>query len=79
MKQWSLVLFAAALTVAVSSPAHATYQVIRWTSGFCQVWSHAIPTRPFPGDFRAVSPPYRTAARATAELYRLIAARRCGW
>lgn len=79
MKQWSAILFAAALTVAVSSPAQATYQVIRWTSGFCQVWSHAIPTWPFPGDFRAMSRSYPTAAAATAELYRLIAARRCGW
>jgi hypothetical protein len=79
VKRWSLVLGAAALCVLASGQAQASYQVIRWNSGLCQVWSHAIPTRPFPGGWRAVSRPYPTAAQATARMYALIAARRCGW
>jgi hypothetical protein len=45
-------LLAAAVLTVASTPAHARYQVIRWTSGWCQVWNHAIPGRPFPDDWK---------------------------
>jgi hypothetical protein len=79
MRRWTVVLSAAAIGMLASSQAQASYQVIRWTSGVCQIWVHNIPTRPFPGDFTAMSRPYRTFGAATSKLNALARARRCGW
>ena len=79
MKRLSLILSAAAVCVAASSQAQASYQVIRWTSGVCQVWVSDIPTMPFPGDHKAMSRPYKTFGEATAKLNALVKARKCGW
>jgi hypothetical protein len=51
------ILAALAVTAFVaSSPAQAGYSLIRWEStGFCQVWDHAIPTQPFPSGYTTVS------------------------
>ena len=48
-----MVLFAAAglaaATVLATSPADASYRVIRWNvTGVCQIWDYGMPTRPFP-------------------------------
>ena len=77
MKRWSVILSAAAICIAASSQAQASYQVIRWTSGFCQVWNHSIPTKPFPNDFKAVSRQYNTFHRAMAKKLRLVAHHHC--
>ena len=79
MKRWSLILSAAAVCIMASSQAQASYQVIRWPTGICQIWDHAIPTRPFPGDYKAVSRPYKTFGAATNKLNALARARKCGW
>ncbi|MEJ2624058.1 MAG: hypothetical protein P8Z80_05825 [Pseudolabrys sp.] len=48
-----MVLLAAAglavATVLATSPADASYRVIRWNvTGVCQIWDYGRPTRPFP-------------------------------
>ena len=79
MKRWSIILSAAAVCIMASSQAQASYQVIRWTSGVCQVWSNDVPTMPFPGDHKAMSRPYNSFAEATSKLNALVKARKCGW
>jgi|tagenome__1003787_1003787.scaffolds.fasta_scaffold12084421_1 hypothetical protein len=77
MTRWSLAFCAAAAFFAAATPANATYQIIKWSSGICQIWDHGIPTKPFPYDFRAVSPVLPTFAAAWAEKDRLWRAGRC--
>ena len=77
MKRWSLILSAAAICVVASSQAQASYQVIRWTSGFCQIWNHSVPTKPFPNDFKAVSRSYKTFDKALAARTKLVGKKAC--
>ena len=52
MKRWAFVLGALAIGMAASSrQAEAGYSIIRWTSGFCQVWDNSTPWKPFPSDY----------------------------
>ena len=38
--------------LAVSSPAQASFHLIRWQdSGFCQIWDESVPTMPFPSNY----------------------------
>ena len=39
MKRLTLALGALVLVLSVSGPARADYTVIRWSTGFCSVWS----------------------------------------
>jgi hypothetical protein len=64
MKRFSMILCAAAVGVVASSPAQASFHVIRWTSGFCQVWNNAVPGKPIPGDYKVVSPKFKTLGDA---------------
>jgi hypothetical protein len=73
----SLFLSVAVLSVAASSQAQANYEIIRWTSGFCQIWNQSVPTRPFPNDYRAGRKTFKTFGAATAARAELIAARQC--
>ena len=77
MKRWSLVLSAAAVCIMASSQAQASFQVVRWSSGFCQIWNNAVPAVPFQRDRRAVSKKYRTFGEAFAARGRLVAAKKC--
>jgi hypothetical protein len=77
MKRWSLVLSAAAVCIMASSQAQASFQVVRWSSGFCQVWNNAVPAAPFQRDHKAVSKKYKTIGEALAARGRLVAAKNC--
>ena len=45
----------AVAAVAATSPAEASYHLIRWQdSGFCQVWDENIPTVPYPGNYTVI-------------------------
>jgi hypothetical protein len=77
MKLLSVILSAAAISTAASSQAQADYQIIRWTSGFCQIWDQSTPHRPFTNDFKAGRKTFRTFAAATETRARLVAARQC--
>jgi hypothetical protein len=70
-------LTAAAIVTVGSTSAHAKYQVIRWTSGFCQVWNHSIPGKPFPNDWKASKQVHKTFQGALSEKQRLFADRKC--
>jgi hypothetical protein len=48
-----------------SSQAQASFQVIRWTSGFCQIWNNDLPgVVPFQKDHKAVSKKFKTIEEA---------------
>lgn len=77
MKRWSFVVAAAAIAVMASSAAKADYQIIRWTSGFCQIWNLSFPTVPFPPDYLVISPRYPTFEQALRKREELVRARKC--
>ena len=59
MRRLSMLCVASCLAVtalAATSPAEASYKVIRWDgNGFCQIWDNSAMTKPFPSDYRTVS------------------------
>jgi hypothetical protein len=59
MRRLSIACAAAGLALsalAATSPAEAGFHLIRWQgTGFCQIWDEAVPTKPFPSDYRPVS------------------------
>ena len=40
MSRWTLALCTAAIAIAVSSPVRADYNLVRWSSGDCQIWNN---------------------------------------
>ena len=74
MKLLSAIFSAGVISIAAAGQAQADYQVIRWTSGFCQIWNQSTPHRPFTNDFKAGR---KTFAAATETRARLVAARQC--
>lgn len=77
MTKFAHLLTAAALFAGLSTSAHATYQVIRWPSGFCQVWNHSIPGKPFPGGWKASKRVHNTFHGALNEKLALVSRRQC--
>ena len=75
MKRLSLALAAAAVVFAASTPAQASFQIIRWNiTGLCETWNMGLPTRPFPWDYKVVSrrnlPTFQAAVNAKMALAR---------
>ena len=78
MKRWAFVLGALAIGMAASSQqAEANYSIIRWTSGFCQVWDNSTPWKPFPSDYIVGPILFRTFDEAMARKMQLVAHREC--
>ena len=77
MKRWSLILSVAAISIAASTQAQASYQIIRWTSGFCQIWDQSNPIKPFSNDYKAGRKTFKTFDAATAMRAKLVAHRQC--
>src|SRR6478672_72705 len=75
MKRLPLMLSAAAMVIAASSQAQAKYEIIRWTSGFCQIWDRSIPTTPFPNDYKRGKRLFKTFDQALAFKMKLVAHR----
>ncbi len=71
MKRLSLMLYAAAIGVVATSQAQASWSVIRWTSGYCQVWDNAVPTKPFPADYKVLHT-YKKLDTAVAKRTKLV-------
>ncbi len=61
--------------MTASSAAYADYSIIRWTSGFCQIWTNSTPWKPFPRDYKAGRIQFRTFGAASAAKAQLIARR----
>ena len=77
MSKLAFVLATAAILAAGSAPADARYQVIKWSSGFCQVWNHGIPGRPFPNDWKPSKNIHQTFIAALDEKMALVKKGQC--
>ena len=78
MKRWAFVFGALAIGMTASiRQAEASYSIIRWTSGFCQVWNNSAPWKPFPNDYVAGRVLFRTFDQALARKMQLVALRQC--
>jgi hypothetical protein len=75
--KYTLLIGAWAISLAASSQAYADYSIIRWTSGFCQIWDNSTPWKPFPSDYKAGRIQFKTIAAASAAKAQLIARREC--
>ena len=75
--KYALLISAFAISMTASSAAYADYSVIRWTSGFCQIWDNSTPWKPFPRDYKAGRIHFKTFGAALAAKTRLIARREC--
>ena len=77
MRRLSMPCVAAGLAVtalAATSPAEASYRVIRWDgNGFCQIWDNSATIKPFPSDYKTVTksmPTFLDALAAKDHLWR---------
>lgn len=77
MRRWGLILSTAVICLAASSQAQASWTVIRWKSGFCQIWDNAIPTKPWTKDYKVVSRPQKTFAKAMAIRTKMVGKKAC--
>jgi hypothetical protein len=77
MRRSILILSAAAICVMASGQAEAKYSVIKWKSGFCQVWDSAFPAKPPASEYKAVSRSYKTFDKAMAKRNKLVAKKAC--
>jgi hypothetical protein len=82
MRQYFLAFAAAAVAVTAiaTSPAQASYHLIRWQdSGFCQVWDENIPTTPFPSNYSTVTGSVPTFLDALAAKNNLLQRGTCSF
>ena len=77
MKYLAFLVSACAMSMAASGQARADYSVIRWTSGFCQVWNNSTPWKPFPSDYKAGRKTFKTFNAAMDTKRQLVARRQC--
>jgi hypothetical protein len=55
-----------ATVIAASSQARADYEIIRWSSGVCEILDRSIPMRPLFKDYKAGRQTFRTYGQAMA-------------
>ena len=81
MRRFSIVCAALGLAVTAlvaTSPAQASYKVIRWdNTGVCQIWDNGAPIQPFPSNYKTVSKSMPTFMDALAAKDKLFHAARC--
>lgn len=59
-----LALCAAALALFAAQPAEASFKVIKWNTGWCQIWNNNTPWNAGPFGWSAVSPNFNTMGEA---------------
>ena len=77
MTRWSLILGAAAICILTSSHAQADFQLIRWASGFCQIWDLSFGNLPFPNEYQLGKRSFKTFDEAMAAKLELVARGQC--
>jgi hypothetical protein len=51
MSRWALAIFAATIAFAVTSPARADYNLVRWSWGDCKIWVNDSGNVPWGNDW----------------------------
>lgn len=78
MLKMKIAFAAAALAFVAAAPAaQASFKVIKWDTGICQVWNNATPWDAGPFGWRTVSRDYVTLDSALNKRHNLIMAGRC--
>jgi hypothetical protein len=68
----------AATALIATSPAQASFKVIRWdTTGVCQIWDNASTIKPWGTDYKAVTRSVATFTDALAAKDKVFAAAKC--
>jgi hypothetical protein len=73
MNRWTLILSVAAICILTSAQARADFQLIRWASGFCQIWDLSIPGKPLTNDYQLGKRSFKTFDEAMAVKMGLVA------
>ena len=72
------VLGPAATAFVATSPAQASYKVIRWdTTGVCEIWDNAFAIKPLASDYKTVTRSVPTFTDALAAKDRVFHAAKC--
>lgn len=72
-----IALAAAALAFIAAQPAQASFKVIKWDTGLCQVWNNATPWDAGPFGWRTVSRDYQTLGSALNKRHTLASSGQC--
>jgi ABC-type amino acid transport substrate-binding protein len=73
-----IALAAAALAFVAAAPAaQASFKVIKWDTGFCQVWNNTTPWDAGPFGWRTVSRNFQSLDGAITQRHNLIKAGQC--
>jgi len=68
---------AAAICILASTQARADFQLIRWASGFCQVWDLSFGNLPPPNEYQLGKRSFKTFDEAMAAKMALVARGAC--
>jgi len=77
MMKLKIAVAAVALAFVAAQPAEASFKVIKWNTGLCQVWNNATPWNAGPVGWQTVSRNYRSFWRAAHKRHHLIMTGRC--
>ena len=77
MKRWLLILSASLVSVVASSQAQASYQIIRWTSGYCQIVDQASQYKPVSNDYKTGRKTFKSFGEATVVRAKLVGQHQC--
>ena len=67
----------AALALVAAQPADASFKVIKWNTGYCQVWNNATPWNAGPFGWSVASRDYASLGDAVVARHNLVRQGRC--
>jgi hypothetical protein len=68
----------AAIALGSTSPAQASYKLIRWDfTGICQIWNNELPFQPSPSRYKTINPALPTFMDALAAKNKVFQAAKC--
>ena len=77
MKRLSVIFSIITVTLAMSDRALAAFEIIRWSSGYCEVRDQTSPFKPLGNDYKTGRKTFRSFDEATAARAKLIALHQC--
>ena len=77
MKHFCLFFCIATMSIAASGQARATFEIIRWSSGYCEVRDQSSPFKPFGSDYKKGRKAFKSFDEAVAARAKLIALKQC--